>query len=52
MGQRYLPLAFSTEAGALTVIAPANTSLAPSGPYMLFLVDSAGVPSVASFVTF
>ena len=34
----------------MTVQAPANSNLAPPGDYMLFLVDTNGVPSVASFV--
>jgi hypothetical protein len=50
--QRFLPLAFSPSSGALTVQAPANSNLAPPGYYMLFLVNTAGVPSVATFVHF
>ena len=34
----------------MTVQAPANANLAPPGDYMLFLVNTNGVPSVASFV--
>jgi hypothetical protein len=52
MNQRFLPLTFTAGAGIVTATAPPNTSLAPPGWYMLFLVDSAGVPSVASFVHF
>jgi hypothetical protein len=48
--QRYVPLAFTASANALTVQAPANANLAPPGYYMLFIVNSSGVPSVASFV--
>jgi hypothetical protein len=51
MDQRYVPLAFTAGAGALTVTGPANANVAPPGPYMLFVVDSAGVPSVAKMVT-
>jgi hypothetical protein len=29
---------------------PASTALVPPGYYMLFIVDSAGVPSIAKFV--
>jgi hypothetical protein len=50
--QRFLPLSFSTGNGALTVQAPANSNLAPPGYYMLFLVNSNGVPSIAKFVRF
>jgi hypothetical protein len=50
--QRYLSLAFSAAAGVLSVQAPASANLAPPGYYMLFIVTSTGVPSVASFVQF
>ncbi len=36
--------------GAVHFGAPAEPNLAPPGPYMLFLVDTAGVPSVASWI--
>ncbi|HET6379494.1 MAG TPA: LamG-like jellyroll fold domain-containing protein [candidate division Zixibacteria bacterium] len=48
--QRYVPLAFEPAAGGLDVQAPANGTIAPPGYYILFLVNSAGVPSVAEFV--
>jgi hypothetical protein len=48
--QRYLELPFQSGAGGLTVQAPANTNLAPPGNYMLFLVDTNGVPSLAAVV--
>ena len=51
MEQRYVPLSFSAGDGSLTATAPANANVAPPGVYMLFLVDSAGVPSVAKMVT-
>ncbi|HSI31701.1 MAG TPA: galactose oxidase-like domain-containing protein, partial [Miltoncostaeaceae bacterium] len=50
MHQRLVPLAMTRTAGGLQLTAPATTSIAPPGHYMLFLVDSAGVPSVARFV--
>jgi fibronectin type 3 domain-containing protein len=50
MAQRFLPLAFTAGSGSLTVTAPANANLATPGNYMLFLVDTNGVPSVASNV--
>src|SRR5206468_5206881 len=50
--QRFLSLGFTAGAGSLTIQAPANANLAPPGYYMLFLVSSAGVPSVAAFVHF
>jgi hypothetical protein len=52
MGQRYLPLSFTAGTTSLTVTAPVDSRLAPPGWYMLFLVDSAGVPSVAAMVRF
>ena len=42
---------FTAGTGSLTVTAPANANLAPPGVYMLFVVDAAGVPSVAHMVT-
>ncbi|MBV8279765.1 MAG: DUF1929 domain-containing protein, partial [Verrucomicrobia bacterium] len=52
MSQRFLPLTFSVGTGSLNVTAPANDYLAPPGNYMLFIVNSAGVPSVAAVVHF
>jgi hypothetical protein len=52
MSQRFLPLAFSAGSGSLTVTAPVNSDLAPAGYYMLFIVNSTGVPSVAAIVHF
>jgi hypothetical protein len=39
-----------TGSGSLTLTAPPNGNVAPPGYYMLFLLDSAGVPSKAEFV--
>jgi hypothetical protein len=50
MEQRYVPLTFSASGSTLTVNGPANANVAPPGYYMLFLLDSAGVPSVAKIV--
>ncbi len=50
--QRFVPLNFSTSGGSLSVTAPSGPGSAPPGYYMLFIVDSNGVPSVASFVRF
>jgi hypothetical protein len=52
MGQRFLPLSFSAGSGSLTVTAPATSNVAPPGNYMLFIVTTSGVPSVASIVHF
>ena len=50
MEQRLVGLTFTAVSGALTVNAPPNSNLAPPGYYMLFLLNHAGVPSVAKFV--
>jgi hypothetical protein len=39
-----------TGAGTLSLTAPPNGNIAPPGYYMLFLLDSAGVPSKAGWV--
>jgi hypothetical protein len=48
--QRYVPLTFQQVAGGLTVQSPPSGNLAPPGYYMLFIVNSTGVPSVAAIV--
>jgi hypothetical protein len=48
--QRFVGLSFTKGSGVLTVTAPPNPAVAPAGYYMLFLLNSAGVPSVARFV--
>jgi hypothetical protein len=49
-GQRYVPLKFTVSGTTLTVTGPPNGGVAPPGHYMLFVVDAAGVPSVAKMV--
>src|SRR5262249_31018197 len=39
-----------TGAGTLSLTTPPDGNVAPPGYYMLFLVDSRGVPSVAQFI--
>jgi len=48
--QRLVGMSFTAGAGVLTVTAPPNHNIAPSGYYMLFLVNTSGVPSVASSI--
>ncbi|MGH8490332.1 MAG: LamG-like jellyroll fold domain-containing protein [Gammaproteobacteria bacterium] len=48
--QRYLSLGFQQNANTLSVDAPGNGNLAPPGYYMLFVLNEAGVPSVASWI--
>jgi Domain of unknown function (DUF1929)/Glyoxal oxidase N-terminus len=50
MDQRLVGLTFSIGTGELKATAPANGNLAPPGYYLLFILNKAGVPSVASFV--
>lgn len=50
MNQRYLELNFTKNSGNLTVSTPDNTNLAQAGYYMMFIVNSNGVPSIAKIV--
>jgi hypothetical protein len=50
MDQRYVGLSFTSASGSLSVTAPSNSNIAPPGYYMLFLVNQAGTPSLASWV--
>ena len=47
--QRVVGMSFTKGSGTLTVTAPPNGNIAPPGYYMLFLLNSSGVPSVAKF---
>jgi hypothetical protein len=49
--QRLVNLAFTPGSGTtLTLTSPPNANVAPPGYYMLFLINRAGVPSVAAWV--
>jgi hypothetical protein len=50
MDQRLVGLSYTAGSGVLNVTAPPNSNIAPPGYYMLFLLNAAGVPSVARFV--
>ncbi len=51
MSQRHVPLPFIVgPGGRLGATVPSNPNVAPPGYYMLFIVDSDGVPSEASFI--
>ena len=50
MDQRFIPLAKTVQAGGVRVDGPANANVAPPGYYMVFLVDTNGVPSVGKIV--
>jgi len=48
--QRINTLSFTATSGGFNVTAPANGNLAPPGHYMLFLLNAAGVPSIAKII--
>lgn len=48
--QRYVGLDFTVSGSDVLATSPAGPAVAPPGHYMLFLVDTTGVPSVASWV--
>jgi hypothetical protein len=51
MNQRYVALSISAKtATSVSITSPANSRVAPPGYYMLFVVNSSGVPSVARIV--
>jgi hypothetical protein len=50
MDQRILKLNFSQTSGGLNITAPANGNLAPPGYYTLYILSSAGVPSVGAVI--
>lgn len=50
MSQGFLSLGFATTSTGLNVTMPANANLAQPGYYMLFLLNSAGMPSVGSII--
>ncbi len=50
-GQRYIKIPIvSRTASSLTVKAPADANIAPPGYYLLFIINSERVPSVAKFI--
>jgi hypothetical protein len=48
--QRFQRLAFTADATGLTVRAPSSSNRAPPGHYMVFILNGAGVPSVARII--
>jgi hypothetical protein len=48
--QRYVDCTFSAAGGKLHATAPPDGNHAPPGWYMLFLINAAGVPSMAHWV--
>ena len=50
MNQRIEALGFNRVTGGLDVTVPSNRNRLPPGHYMLFILNGAGVPSVATIV--
>jgi hypothetical protein len=51
MDQHFVPLSFTQGSGGINVQIPSSAATAPPGNYMLFILNSSGVPSVASFIS-
>jgi hypothetical protein len=51
MGQLLYRASFTRVNGTLRVSGPASGRIAPPGPYLLFIINSQGVPSLARVVT-
>ncbi len=51
MNTRLVTLDFSRGESEVTVTSPAEGTIAPPGQYMLFLLDSKGVPSIARIIS-
>jgi len=49
--QRRIPLNFSVSGSNLSVTMPATGQICPPGPYMLFILNANGTPSVAKIIT-
>jgi hypothetical protein len=49
--QRSVAIPFTTTPDAVSISVPGLAALVPPGPYMLFVVNRAGVPSVARWVS-
>jgi hypothetical protein len=48
--QRFLELTFRKTAGGITVTGPGSNTLAPPGPYLIFVLNGNGAPSHGSIV--
>jgi hypothetical protein len=46
----YDPIECTADGQSLTITPPASGRIAPPGPYMLFILNDKGVPSVAQTV--
>jgi hypothetical protein len=50
MNQRFGRLSFTRSSGVLNITAPSDRNTTPPGHYMLFILNSAGVPSIAKII--
>jgi hypothetical protein len=50
MSQRLIGLNFAVNGTTVGIAGPPNSNIAPPGPYLLFLVDKNGVPSIGQLV--
>ena len=50
MDQRYVPLSFTVSGNRVTTRVPTAAATVPPGYYMLFLINSAGTPSVGKII--
>lgn len=50
MNQQFVPLDYSIANGSLQLQIPDDTAVLPKGYYMLFIVNTSGVPSVAKWI--
>ncbi len=50
MNQRHVELGFTAHTGGITATGPPSPNVAPPGWYMLFLLNDAGVPSMAHWL--
>ncbi len=48
--QRFLDLTMRRTAGGLSIVGPSSSALAPPGHYIIFVLNSAGVPSTGSII--
>jgi galactose oxidase-like protein/fibronectin type III domain protein/Kelch motif protein len=51
MDQHFVPLSFTQSGSTLTVQAPSGGTYAPPGHYMLFILNSNGVPATAPIIS-
>ena len=50
MNQRYSQISFTRKTGSLTLSAPSKKNNVPPGHYLVFILNAAGIPSVARII--